>query len=145
MHTICSRVRFTRGGVCLSACWDTTPPEQAHPLRTRHPSPRGQTHACKNITFATSLRMVKRNHTHPFAVLGDDELWLHFATDAEKFDDILVVELVEHVDLAPEVEQVMLVSRQQRLNNNERLQLPLPDPVSLCEKHVTIVTLTCNK
>ena len=85
------------------------------------------------------------NDTHPFAVLGDDELWLHFATDAEKFDDILVVELVEHVDLAPEVEQVMLVSRQQRLDDNERLQLPLPDPVSLCEKHVAIVTLTCNK
>ena len=85
------------------------------------------------------------NSTHPFAVLGDDELWLHLATDSEQFDDILVVELVEHVDLAPEVEQVMFVSSQQRLDNNERLQLPLPDSVSLCEKHVAIVTLTCNK
>ena len=86
-----------------------------------------------------------KNDTHPFAVLSDDELWLHLATYAEKFDDILVVELVEHVDLTPEVEQVMLVTRQQRLDNNERLQLPLPDPVSLCEKHVAIVTLTCKK
>ena len=46
------------GGVCLSACWDTNPPG-ADPPRTRHP-PCGQTHTCKNITFATSLRTVIR-------------------------------------------------------------------------------------
>ena len=38
-----------QGGVCLSACWDTTPwsrhpPEQTSPpLRSRHPHPREQT------------------------------------------------------------------------------------------------------
>ena len=88
-----------RGGVYLSACWDTTPPEadppdqapprtrqtippQAEPPdqappRTRHPPgsrhppppgagnhPRGQTYACENITFATSLRTVMTNSCH---------------------------------------------------------------------------------
>ena len=31
-----SVILFT-GGVCLSACWDTTPPRARHPPRTRHP------------------------------------------------------------------------------------------------------------
>ena len=31
-----SIILFT-GGVCLSACWDTTPPDQAQPPKTRHP------------------------------------------------------------------------------------------------------------
>ena len=43
------------GGVCLSALWDTTPPDQAH-----HPPPVNRmTNRCKNITLATtSLRPV---------------------------------------------------------------------------------------
>ena len=45
--------------------WDQAPPrdqaprpEGGTPLRSRHPSC-GQTHTCKNITFATSLRTVR--------------------------------------------------------------------------------------
>ena len=47
--------------------WEQTPQEQTHPPGSRQPSrstpprsrlPCGQTHACKNITFATSLRTV---------------------------------------------------------------------------------------
>ena len=34
------------GGVCLSACWDTTPPPEQTPPRSRHtPSPRADTPA----------------------------------------------------------------------------------------------------
>ena len=33
-HRVCDSVH--RGGVCLSVCWDTTPPDQ-EPSRTRHP------------------------------------------------------------------------------------------------------------
>ena len=29
-----------RGGVCLSACWDTTTPGSRHPSKTRHPRSR---------------------------------------------------------------------------------------------------------
>ena len=36
--------------ITCKACWDTTPPSP----------PCGQTHTCKNITFATSLRTVTR-------------------------------------------------------------------------------------
>ena len=75
-------VAISPGGVCLSACWDTTttppgadppgpgtpgsrPPQEQTAPGTRHlpgpgTPPGGQTHACENITFATSLRTVKR-------------------------------------------------------------------------------------
>ena len=75
MRTVRSSSRLS-GGVFLSACWDTTtppgrhpppswrqpPPDQAPP-GSRHP-PCGQTHACKNITFATSLRTVIKRSSH---------------------------------------------------------------------------------
>ena len=32
-----SVILFTGGGVCLSACWDTTTPREQTPPRTRHP------------------------------------------------------------------------------------------------------------
>ena len=38
---------------------EQTPPEQTPPPGTRPDPPCGQTDACKNITFATSLRTVK--------------------------------------------------------------------------------------
>ena len=45
---------------CCKACWNTT-------CKARHaeipPPPCGQTHSCKNITFATSLRTVTRKHS----------------------------------------------------------------------------------
>ena len=44
---VCSRGGLLLGGWYPSMHWG------------RHPPPCGQTHACKNITFATSLRMVK--------------------------------------------------------------------------------------
>ena len=66
MRTVRSSSRLSRGGVCLSACWDSNPPpgtrhprDQAPPQDRAHPPlPRGQTGTCKNITFATSLRTV---------------------------------------------------------------------------------------
>ena len=33
----------SQGGVCLSACWDTTPPQKQTPPRCRHPPPKKQT------------------------------------------------------------------------------------------------------
>ena len=75
MRTIRSSNRLSRGwggvGGCLPQCMlgyqppleqaplprEQTPRDQAAP-RSRH-SPRGQTHACENITFETSLRTVK--------------------------------------------------------------------------------------
>ena len=48
-----------------NACWDSTPPPRdllqgmlgyhLQGMLGYHPPPRGQTHTCKNITFATSL------------------------------------------------------------------------------------------
>ena len=32
-------ILFTGGDVCLSACWDTTPPRSRHPTRSSHPPP----------------------------------------------------------------------------------------------------------
>ena len=43
----CLSVILSTGGVCLSACWDTPPPEETHPPRTRHPDqtpPRSRHH-----------------------------------------------------------------------------------------------------
>ena len=38
-----SVILFTGGGFCLSACWDTTPPQPGrHPPRTRQAPPRDQ-------------------------------------------------------------------------------------------------------
>ena len=95
MHTICSSSHLS-WGVCLSACWDTNPPgpvtpwsrphlgpgtpwDQAPPRsrtlpeqtpQTRHPpgTRLGQTHTCKNITFTTSLWMVKTG-------MSEKQLW----------------------------------------------------------------------
>ena len=83
MCIVCSTSHLSWGGVCLSACWEkhplpgtmhspgpctplgpgTHPPGQAppqtiHPPGPCTPFPCGQTHACENITFATSLRTV---------------------------------------------------------------------------------------
>ena len=38
-----SVILFTGGGVCLSACWDTTPPWEQTPPRSRHTPPMEQT------------------------------------------------------------------------------------------------------
>ena len=69
MHS--SRMRTVRSSSCLSPGGSAsvhagipTPPDHAHtpdhaPPGTRHTPTRGQTHACENITFATSLRTVK--------------------------------------------------------------------------------------
>ena len=52
-------VAVSPGGVCLIACSDTNIPLGADPPRTSHLLlPCGQTDACKNITFATLLRIV---------------------------------------------------------------------------------------
>ena len=78
MRTVCSSVRISEGcllpgGVCsvgggvsapmgVSAPGGSAPGEgvvvSQHALRQTPPPPCGQTDACKNITFATSLRTV---------------------------------------------------------------------------------------
>ena len=77
IRTVRSSSRLSRGGgVCLSACWDTSPPRTRHPPGADPPpkdqappppvadtpreqrSPCGQIQASENITFATSLRTV---------------------------------------------------------------------------------------
>ena len=96
MRTIRSSSHLPLGGICLSACWDTnppppgqTPPGSRHttlgpgpprsrysPLGPDHPPqdqtpPCGQTHACENITFATSLRSVKIAFAFAFALIKE--------------------------------------------------------------------------
>ena len=55
MRTVRSSSGLSRGGVCLSACWDTNPPPPpgpGTPLGADPPGPgtlpRGQTDTCKN-------------------------------------------------------------------------------------------------
>ena len=59
-----------RGGVCLGACWDTTPPEQTPP-RSRHPpkqTPPGSRHPPEADTPQADTpqsRPPQSRHTHP--------------------------------------------------------------------------------
>ena len=55
LETCCKTCRDTT----CNACWDSTPPgDLLQGMLGYHPRHCGQTHTCKNITFATSLQTV---------------------------------------------------------------------------------------